>query len=247
MRTRNFLATALLALMPAAAHAAEGSLRGSPASMVRQHNIALEENLDFNRTPDAVLKEFEAGTLTHLPGNEDYRTANVSYPYAVPEVRMLIERVARDYRAACGEQLVVTSLTRPQTKQPRNAHKLSVHPAGLAVDLRISKSAACRAWLEQSLLTLENEGVLDITRERKPPHYHVAVFATQYRAYVERQDLAQRVAAERALAEARAAARPKLAAHTRGVTSASIVAPWLFLTTAGLTTMGALTRRLRRR
>jgi hypothetical protein len=154
--------------------------------MDRQHDVAVEEELTFARTPDAVLREVMAGSLTELFGNDDYKIANVSFAYAVPEVRMLVERLAKQYRAACGEPLVITSLTRPRTKQPRNAHALSVHPAGMAVDLRISKSAHCRSWLENTLLSLENAQVLDATRERRPPHYHVAVFPTPYRLYVEK-------------------------------------------------------------
>ncbi len=188
MTVRHYTMAALMALVPATVFGAEESLRGSPASMSRQHDVAVEEELTFHRTPAAVLAEVRAGTLRTLPGNSDYRIANVSFAYAVPEVRMLVERLAAQYHAACGEPLVVTSLTRPKVKQPRNAHVLSVHPAGMAVDLRISKKAACRSWLESTLLSLESAGVLDVTRERRPPHYHVAVFPTPYREYVERME-----------------------------------------------------------
>ncbi|HYW06042.1 MAG TPA: hypothetical protein VE913_03745, partial [Longimicrobium sp.] len=75
---------------------------------------------------------------------------------------------------------------------PGNAHTLSVHPAGMAVDFRVSRNAECRTWLEGTLLGLERAGVLDVTRERMPPHYHVAVFPDAYSAYVERQDAAAR-------------------------------------------------------
>lgn len=186
MTIRRLALTTLLALVPATAVAAEGSLRGSPASMSRQHDVARDEELTFYRTPKAVLQEVEAGTLTPLEGNENYRIANVSFAYAVPEVRMFVERLSEQYRAACDEQLVVTSLTRPKSQQPRNAHVLSVHPAGMAVDLRISQQAQCRAWLENTLLSLESQQLLDVTRERYPPHYHVAVFPTPYREYVTR-------------------------------------------------------------
>ena len=215
MQVRHFMTTALLALMPASAIAAAStSLRGSPSSMERQHDVAVDEELTFYRTPGAVLAEVAAGTLTELAGNADYRVANVSYAYAVPEVRMLVERLAQQYRLACGEQLVVTSLTRPKIKQPRNAHELSVHPAGMAVDLRISTKAACRSWLESTLLSLEGEQVLDVTRERRPPHYHVAVFPTPYRQYVERLEAAKpkpvimMVAAPKPAAHATMAALP---------------------------------------
>jgi hypothetical protein len=184
MRIGSYFTTALLAIMPATAAAANGSLRGSPASMSRQHDIAVLEELTFYRTPGGVLAEVSAGTLTPLDGNADYTVANVSYAYAIPEVRLFVERLAAQYRSTCGEKLVVTSLTRPRNGQPRNAHVLSVHPAGMAVDLRISDKASCRDWLESTLLGLEGADVLDVTRERMPPHYHVAVYPTPYREYI---------------------------------------------------------------
>jgi hypothetical protein len=107
----------------------------------------------------------------------------VSFPYARPAVRMFIERLASQYRAATRERLVVTSLTRPLDDQPRNASPLSVHPAGMAVDFRRPSKASSRQWLEKTLLSLENKGVIDATRERRPAHYHVAVFPDKYATY----------------------------------------------------------------
>jgi hypothetical protein len=248
MRTREFICTALLALLPTAIFAAEGSLRGSPESMTRQHGIALEEDLSFARTPKAVLKEVEAGILTPLPGNADYRTANVSFAYAVPEVRMLVERLAKEYRATCGEQLVVTSLTRPQTQQPRNAHALSVHPAGLAVDLRISKRTECRAWLERTLLDMENKQLLDVTRERRPPHYHVAVFATSYRTFVEHQDsVANAVLAQKTVKHAPVTHSAMAVLPARRADPADWIVPLLYITTCAFTAFGLLRGNLKRR
>jgi hypothetical protein len=182
---RHIVAAALVALMPAGLAASE-SLRGSSASMKHQHGVAREEALAFHRSASEVLERVQIGALVPLAGNNDYQVANVTFAYAVPEVRLLIERLSQQYRRACGEPLVVTSLTRPTTNQPRNAHVLSVHPAGMAVDLRVSGKAGCRRWLERTLLSLESAQVLDATRERNPPHYHVAVFPSAYREYVER-------------------------------------------------------------
>ena len=58
------------------------------------------------------------------------------------------ERLGGQYRGACGEQLVITSLTRPATLQPRNASERSVHPTGMALDIRYSWDRSCRRWLE---------------------------------------------------------------------------------------------------
>jgi len=55
----------------------------------------------------------------------------------------------------------------------------------MAVDLRIP-SGRCRAWLESLLLSLDRVGVLNATRERNPPHYHVAVYPRQYATYIRR-------------------------------------------------------------
>jgi hypothetical protein len=100
----------------------------------------------------------------------------VSFPYARPEVRTFLEQLGHAYRAACGEPLVVTSLVRPITRQPWNASPISVHPTGMAIDLRRSDRRGCRQYLESTLLALEAEGMIEAIRERWPAHYHVAVF-----------------------------------------------------------------------
>ncbi len=152
--------------------------------MREQNSIARQHDYSFLRTSSQVRRFVDLGLLVKLPGNADYELAKVSFPYARPAVKLFIERLARQYHAACGERLVVTSLTRPEARQPRNASNLSVHPAGMAVDLRVSRSQACRSWLESTLLSLEKQNVLDATRERYPPHYHVAVFPQPYEGYV---------------------------------------------------------------
>lgn len=174
------LASIALAAVPAV----EVTLRGSPASMQRQHQIAVSEKISFVRTPSQLGRLADEGRLVPVPGGTDYELARVSYPFAVPEVRAFLEYIAPRYHAACGEALVVTSLMRPETGQPSNAHALSVHPAGLAVDFRISQSQPCRKWLEEELLALERENILDATRETSPPHYHVAIFPEGLRTHL---------------------------------------------------------------
>ena len=159
------------------------SLRGSSASLDRQ--VAQARRHDFTHlTGPAQLRRFvDAGLLVHLAGNRDYTLVDVSFPFARPEVRLFIERLSSQYRRACNERLVVTSLTRPLSHQPRNASDRSVHPTGMAIDLRLP-AGRCRGWLEEVLLSLEARGVLEATRERRPPHYHVAVYPKPYAAYV---------------------------------------------------------------
>lgn len=184
--TFSAVLTALAILFASPAAAVEVSLKGSPNSMVRQNSVAKKLGYEFVKSPEELPVLVDTGEFVPLPGNDDYVVLeSVSYPYARPEVRLFIERLAAQYREDTGEKLVVTSLTRPTSEQPRNSHQLSVHPAGIAIDLRISERTKSRQWLESVLLKLERQNLLDITRERRPPHYHVAIFPKAYKAHVE--------------------------------------------------------------
>jgi LysM repeat protein len=182
----RFCAVLALAAALAANPAQAQTLRGSRASMIRQNNVAKAHDYTFLRTTTDVNRFVDRGYLVPITGNSNFELAGVSFPYARVQIRTFVQRLSAQYRAACGERLVVTSLTRPQSRQPRNASSQSVHPTGMAVDLRVSDRRACRAWLEETLLGLERRGVLDATREYRPPHYHVALYPSQYDAYVSR-------------------------------------------------------------
>jgi hypothetical protein len=202
--------------------------------MTHQHGVATELDYTFIATPRQVREYVKEGRLEPVPGSADYQLSGVSFPYARAEIRMFVERLAAQYRAETGMPLVVTSLTRPSTLQPSNASELSVHPAGMAVDLRIPPIARHRAWLEHTLLALEEAGVIDVTREYNPPHFHVAVFPEAYRAHVARLDAAAALASAdsmRALpvvvevpaaAPAPVAERP--ATRPRGATNSTVLA-----------------------
>lgn len=166
-------------------------LRGSKASVRRQNIVADQHDFTHIRNPAELRKFVKMGLLVRLPGNADYTLRGVSFPYARPAVKLFVERLSRQYHAATGERLVVTSLTRPLTHQPRNASDNSVHPTGMALDIRRSGSRAARKWLEQNLLVMEGRGVIEATHERHPPHYHVAVFPNEYEAYVARRTKAE--------------------------------------------------------
>lgn len=168
-------------------HLAGQSLRGSSHSLDLQNRMARRHDFSYLRTGDRVRQFVEAGYLVPVRANHDFRLHRVSYPVARPELELFVRRLAAQYREACGERLVVTSLTRPINRQPRNASSRSVHPTGMAVDLRLSSRRSCRSWLEGVLLSLERGGVLEATRERYPAHYHVALFPQPYVDYVSRQ------------------------------------------------------------
>jgi hypothetical protein len=160
------------------------SLRGSRASVDRQNRQARQHDFTFLRGQTQLERFVDAGLLVPLESGEYYRLHDVSFNVARPEVKLFVERLSSQYMNACGERLVVTSLTRPTSLQPANASARSVHPTGMAMDLRVPASSGCRRWLESTLLSLERRRVLDATLERAPLHFHVAVFPDEYLTYV---------------------------------------------------------------
>lgn len=185
----------LAALLACSTTAGAEGLLGSPASMVHQHAVAVAEKYAFLRTPLDVARLAKDGELVEVTGDADLIMAGVSFPYARPEVRAFVRRFARDYHDSTGVAVTITSLTRPVALQPKNAHKLSVHPAGMAVDFRVPKTSAERAYLERSLLAMERSGLLDVTREKTPAHYHVAVFAAPMLQYLAGRDASDPIVA----------------------------------------------------
>ena len=161
------------------------SLQGSRDSMMKQNRVARQHDYTFLRNSRQLQKFVDSNLLVYVPGDRNYELSGVSHPYARPALKLFIERLAKQYRDATGETLVVTSLTRPVSQQPYNSSSLSVHPTGMAADIRISQNRAARRWLENLLLDLERKGIVEATKERRPPHYHVAVFPQQYEQYVE--------------------------------------------------------------
>ncbi|MCB1669804.1 MAG: DUF5715 family protein [Gammaproteobacteria bacterium] len=160
------------------------TLRGSQSSIEHQNSLAVAYGFTFVQTAQHMSRLVQGGQLVRISPTGSMELHDVSFPYARPGVKLFIDRLSNQYRSACGEKLTVTSLSRPIDQQPPNAAARSVHPAGMAVDLRIPRARSCRAWLERTLLSLEGRGVLDVTRERRPPHYHVAVFVESYESYV---------------------------------------------------------------
>jgi hypothetical protein len=240
---RYAVIVAALLVAGATGRTAEASdLYGSRLSMEKQHSVAVDLDYTFAQTASQVESDVAKGELEPVTPNADFEMVGVSFPYALPEVRQFIERLAAEYHAATGFMLVVTSLTRPVSQQPSNASPLSVHPAGMAVDLRIPATRAARNWLSQRLLDLEEDAVLDVTLERKPPHLHVAVFPAAFAEYAARQDsLVARRVARRTIHIVAAEVR----AETQRASHAS--AEWLFAALSGGMLLSFVAAAIRRR
>lgn len=183
-RFRLHIAAGIAALaLGIATPASAQSLRGSRQSVRHAYSYAQHHDLELYRTAADVQRAVRDGSLVRLRPNGQYTLHGVSYPYVTPTTRTFVERLAGEYHMACGAPLEVTSAVRPTRRQPMNSSPLSVHPAGIALDLH-RPSGACLAWLRHTLLTLEADQLVDATEERHPAHFHVIVFAEPYRRYL---------------------------------------------------------------
>lgn len=183
VQSKSVVAVALLLALAVPQHAEAQSLRGSLASISRMYRQALRERLPFYETSAGVQNAVRKGKLVRLRRTSGVTYEKVRWPYVQGETRLFAERLGAQYRAACGERLVITSAVRPATRQPANSTRRSVHPTGMAIDLRKPKGA-CLRWLRSTLIELEREGVIEATEEYGPPHFHVALFPTPYENYL---------------------------------------------------------------
>ena len=175
------LAALCVAALPAVAGAQ--TLRGSRGAVDHTYREAVKSDVTFYKSPRGVRSAAADGELVRLSGNADYRLAGTAYPYALPSTKLFVTRLARQYRQECGERMVVTSATRPESYRVPNSIDQSVHPTGMAVDLRRPNRRACADWLRRTLLSIEAAGAIDGTEEHHPPHFHVAVYPGPYRRY----------------------------------------------------------------
>lgn len=152
------------------------SLRGSKASVEKMYDFAQSHRYPFYLTPATLDAAIARGRLVPLTGDENYElTRGVGFSYATAEAREFITQFAPQYLAACGAPLTVTSAARPMSRQPRNANPHSVHPTGIAVDIRRPYPGPCLTWVRTALAQLESRGFVEATEEHHPAHLHIAV------------------------------------------------------------------------
>jgi hypothetical protein len=156
------------------------SLIGSPESVDYQSDVINEKGLVYSQNGRELVDLIDRGILVEVAGGRYYDLYDVSFPFALPEVKGFVESLAQDYFGACNRLMIVTSLIRPVNRWLKNSHPKSVHPTGAAIDLRIPPNEDCEEWLEKRLIVLEEEGVIEATRENSPPHYHIAILSEDF-------------------------------------------------------------------
>jgi LysM repeat protein len=182
---KNLIITKLvLVLLLCGSFAQAQTLKGSAESIDKQYRAARAYGYAFVNTSSEVRPNVNSRQLVLVNPDRYLELHDVSYPYAVAGTKLFLNRLSAQYYSACGEKLTVTSLLRPRDRQPANAVAHSVHPTGMAADLRVPSERKCEVWLERTLLSLERQNIVDVTREHYPPHFHVAVFAKNYETTV---------------------------------------------------------------
>jgi uncharacterized protein (DUF2249 family) len=151
-------------------------LHGSKASVERMYDFAVSHRYPFYLTPTNLDTAIAHGKLVALTGDSTYElTRGVGFSYATREAKQFVTLFAPQYLAACGAPLTVTSAARPMSRQPHNANPHSVHPTGIAVDIRRPPPGPCLTWVRGALAELETKGILEATEEHHPVHLHIAV------------------------------------------------------------------------
>ncbi|MDQ2664851.1 MAG: LysM peptidoglycan-binding domain-containing protein [Gemmatimonadota bacterium] len=151
-------------------------LHGSKESVEKMYSFAVSHRMPFYLTPTNVDKAIADGRLVALTGDSTYElTRGVGFSYSTREAKQFVLAFAPQYLAACGVPLTVTSAARPMSNQPHNANPHSVHPTGIAVDIRRPPPGPCLTWVRGALADLETRGVIEATEEHHPVHLHVAV------------------------------------------------------------------------
>lgn len=173
-----------LILSPFFVQARPPILKGSSESLDAQNRQAQKHQLKYHRTKDELYASVASKKLVPVSPSKTLELAGVSFPFALNTTRDFLKQLSQAYSNYCQEALIVTSLTRPNTHQPKNASTRSVHPTGLAIDLRIPSTQKCKSWLVDSLVYLEEQKVVEATQERNPPHFHLVVFPNAYRNFV---------------------------------------------------------------
>ena len=168
-------AAAVPLLLASARPLAGQTLRGSRPAVDRAFHTAKRRDLPFVRSRRDIERGARVGSYVRLSASRNVRLKGVGAPYVRPSTRSFLAAFAPRYRAACGEPLTVTSAMRPTSVRLPNSTVRSVHPTGMALDLR-APGGSCRNWLRRELLAYGRRGVVDVTEERRPAHFHVVVY-----------------------------------------------------------------------
>lgn len=173
-------------------------LKGSPASQIKQNEVANEHNLV--RIEDNVQLEAlkDAGVLVRIadaPGVRIDTRLDDRFHYVLSFVNDFLTDVGRDFKKEFGVEFQINSAVRTAVHQikisGRNPNaaaiigeKRSVHLTGAAIDIaKLPLTRKQIRWLRLKLVALEKGNKIEATEEHYQAVFHVMVFP-QYGPYL---------------------------------------------------------------
>lgn len=147
---------------------------GETTTSLQQYEYAKQQNLSIMETEATYQHAILRGYF--VPLTSPYLVVLAKREYVLPSTAKFVhELAAAYYETGCG-QLVVTSAGRLTTERPTNGSPYSVHPAGMAVDVRTKYiPPECADWLRAYISEREGKLEVDGTQEYHPEHLHVVV------------------------------------------------------------------------
>ena len=145
----------------------------------QSHGLTIANSRNF---PELV----SSGSLQRLEGPNLRIKSGGVVPYVLPQTKYFILGLAFDYgQAGCGDLVITDALRFSDGNMPSAASSFSVHPRGMAVDVRTNGiTEYCKKWLNDYLTVRENRMSVDVTYEQwktvrgrkvPNPHYHLVV------------------------------------------------------------------------
>ncbi len=165
-------------------------LVGSPTSLARQTKRFSIDNLSVLYDKDLRENSFyrKSKRLVHVEReSQTYYTDGVNFENSVtrPYVSLLLQRFSEQFYGKFGDKMKVTSLTRSFEDQKnlrrRNANATdplkSPHVRGAGIDISYKNmDSSQKAWMRNTLVSLEALGVVEATEEINQATFHIMVF-----------------------------------------------------------------------
>ena len=151
---------------------------GCQTTSEQQLQYALDHQLPRMTTEAEYQSRVDSGYFVRLEG--PFLDVRARRPYALPTTVAFLIRMSQAYSAAGCGQLIIMDALRLTTERPVNGSVYSVHPTGMAVDIRTKYiPIECADWLRAYVSQKEAAGEVDGTQELRPEHLHVVVVPLQ--------------------------------------------------------------------
>ena len=151
---------------------------GCQTTSEQQLQYAFSIQLPLMTTETEYQSRINSGYFVRLEGL--FLDVRARRPYALPQTVAFLIKMSQAYSAAGCGQLIIMDALRLTTERPVNGSVYSVHPTGMAVDIRTKYiPIECADWLRAYVSQKEAAGEVDGTQELRPEHLHVVVVPLQ--------------------------------------------------------------------